>query len=352
MITASQHLYAEIVACSGGAAKVRLPRLWDAFAKVLGTSFPGNRRQTLHDLIDVAIAQGNLVVPGPSAAGWDRGATPALPPYVTIVRAKASSVARVMRHPWSPQLAFLEDAPSGTGQAEWLKIDAWLKVSTKLKTAVPKRERSWEIFGDEKLLDSAVFNRKAFTSGRLDGMKLLKCFDTPEPLAPSVCAEAHGRPLLVVENTAAFSSLSAWNREAGEWSAVVYGRGSSFATSWTQLHDIAKEVATGDVLYVGDIDGNGFEIPARLAVSIRQAGLTFEACEWLYHGMLDVASGLESPTSNPWKLSDAGRAWISRDLAEDVSALGKASLRVPQECYGTTALLSRPHWGKYPSNFQ
>ena len=327
-----------------GRRRVTLENLWKAADAVLGRSGGEDRRWQLHRLLTHAARGGTLTLPGNAAAGWDRAAVPALPPYVML-----SSVASVPRapdvppnHPWHPLLACLADTALTIGAREWLRLDAWLKKGGRnTLPPVPLRERSWEIFGDEKALDG-VLMRKPFREGALNAFSLLRAFPTPEPFAPVVCSAAHGRPLLVTENAAPFASLANWNGSAARWSAVVYGRGNSFSTASVGLPLLCALHGTSTVEYAGDIDGNGLRIPVSQVSSLASVGIRLSPCIFLYEAMLETFSSAEfSPLpAGPWS-AECASGWLSESLFERVSVVALEGRRIPQECLGTAWLDTR-----------
>ena len=337
-MAAADLLVCEIRARAGKSARVRLPALWCALSEAVGSTWPGDRRGLLRQLLDEAAGTGSILLPGAKSEGWDRAGQPWLPPYVTIPGAQsAPPKLRRAFHPWSRELAFLEDAPSLAGEAEWLAIDGWIKGGGREAPAVPLRERSWEIFGDEKLAEKRVLSRKPFRDGNLDWQRLLRCFDTPEPLAPQDCPQATGRPVLVVENAAAFHSFSAWNRNARLWSAVAYGRGNSFATSWAALPQLCAARGTDTVLYAGDIDRAGIRIPISLLADFAHCGLVFQPCAWIYRELLSCSNARHAEALHAWDLG-AGDGWFPQDLSAALSAFGARGWKMPQEAFGTAQL--------------
>ena len=99
---------------------------------------------------------------------------------------------------WRPELAFASECGSSL-QAELLAIQKWLRNGGTAATPVALRERSVEIFGDEKRLDS-LLGSQLFAPGRLT-LELLRCYLPSVPIyVVSISEDGLLRPLLVVEN--------------------------------------------------------------------------------------------------------------------------------------------------------
>lgn len=346
MVTPTAERFAEALAAgAGGRARVLLSEAWSAFAAVHGAHFPGDRRREMRSLIEAAAAAGRLRFPADRRDAWDRAAVPALPVFVTLRRsAEEPAKAAEEPHPWAAELSFLADRRGLVGRAEWLAVDAWLKAGGRSAQPVPVRERSWEVLRDEKALD-AFLQRKPFTDGRLDGHALLRCHDTPEPMSAAVCGAAGGESLLVVENTAAFHSLAAWNATHARWSAVAYGRGNSFRSGWQGLPDLCRSMGTATAEYVGDIDGAGVAIPFGCVEALARSGVSLVACRWLYAGMLECGGGGVPAPGGMWN-PGAAATWLPNGVRDGVLALAAAGRRIPQEAFGTLNLaqlgLGRP----------
>lgn len=326
-----------LVAAGRGRRRIPLHIAWEAFAAVHGDQVPGDRRREMRSLFDQVAAAGSITLPAADGKAWDRSALPHLPAFLLTAEVQIEAAARSFRtHPWAPELSFLADAIALPGQANWLAFDAWLKKSGRDAIPAPIPERSWEIFADEKALNPFL-RRQPFASGRLDALALSRSFDAPEPLTATLCAAAHGRPVLVVENAAAFHSLGAWNAQRHRWSAILYGRGNSFGTAWQALPQLCAEHGTQVVEYAGDIDAAGLAIPYARVGDLARHGLTLEACAWLY-GMMLRHGGMGQETGRgAWILKDASR-WLPPDIRGRVSELASRGLRVPQEAFGTTQL--------------
>ena len=122
---------------------------------------------------------------------------------------------------WRPELAFASEFGSSL-QTELLAIQEWLRNGGTTTTFVALRERSVEIFGDEKRLDS-LLGSQLFAPGRLT-LELLRCYLPTVPIyVVSAPANGASRPLLVVENHTTFDTLCRWNEKQQRYSAIAFG---------------------------------------------------------------------------------------------------------------------------------
>ena len=198
------------------------------------------------------------------ASSFDRLVNPPLPKFVLLVRQEEKPPQEDWsRVSWQPELAFWTDLKPQ--ERVWAKkINDWLCRRRGKFLQVPLRERSLEIFGDEKFLDSRVRNGKLF-SGRLPLTAIGAFF-----VAPPLAYRASGTPdlpLLIVENHHTYWSLAEWNMHTHRYSAVAYGVGNAVTSQSSSKSNAVEQVvrecrATG-ALYFGDLDPEGIEIPLR-----------------------------------------------------------------------------------------
>ena len=242
---------------------------------------------------------------------------------------------------WASQLAFLMSESVSVAPDDLLKLNQFLLHERRTQAVVPIKERSLEIFGDEKRLDALV-STSLFRAGRLDWVKDLKCEIIGEPLGwKRGSAAASAQPLLVIENAATWHSYCRWNTERNLFSAIVYGCGNRFVDGVRYLSDIFSElVGHRRVLYFGDLDQRGLEIPQEASDRAQAVGLpAIEPHLWSYRQLLTLGRGQGQAVDGnppPTSLCD----WLG-ELAEPASQLFAAGLRLPQEQVGWEFLHSQ-----------
>lgn len=251
-------------------AKATISR--DTLFEVFGTVVPhlddaGARRVALAAALD-ELAEKKVVQTPKERHRWDAG-RPALPATIRLRRPAAA------RHTppamvWRPELAWASTVHLAPSQIEHLKaVNRWLRdtsTSQRAREPLPMRERSYEIFGDEKRLE-ALLATSLFAPGRLS-LQLLHCFRMPIPLTLRTVSDAS--TILVVENSDTFHSvLSTLKDRPGSIGAVAYGSGQAFESS---VADIGNLASVRRILYFGDLDAAGLAIPARASVTAQALG--------------------------------------------------------------------------------
>jgi hypothetical protein len=209
-----------------------------------------------------------------------------------------------------------------------------------MREPVPMRERSIEIFGDEKQLE-ALLATSLFAPGRLT-LDALHSFRLPIPLA--IRHIGPSSTVLVVENSDTFHSLhSVLQSIPTDIGHLAYGAGSAFESAVADLQHLEK---VDQIRYFGDLDGNGLAIPARAAVTAQELGLPpVEPATPLYEALLARTPGAGSPV-------EAGRAadlttWLhprQRELSQRLLQRGE---RIAQEALNRRhlrQLFNGPAW--------
>jgi hypothetical protein len=300
-----------------------------------------DRRRIIGELTARLEASGVLRLPS-RRADWDRSGLPVLPLWV---RPPLGSMARP--GPASSTLpAYLRPELSAArllgnlSPAELKTLDAvnsWLveRLGQPL-LVVPHRERSLELFGDEKRLDHLLKTR-LFSEGQIS-LELLSCVWVPIQIPWRRVGT--GSEVLVVENSATYHSLCAvLGDEPGEMGVVAYGNGNSFAKSLPGLND--PDIGPVDIIwYFGDFDAAGLDIPRAASSSAVATGLpTPIPALWLYellfeHGHPEPAVPLE-----PSRAKELA-AWLGplRDQAEHLLLSG---VRLAQEAVGLELLTKK-----------
>jgi hypothetical protein len=201
--------------------------------------------------------------------------------------------ARLLREfPWCAELAFVRDARVSLPFEDLRRLHDFFVGGGPARRLVPIKERSLQIFGDEKRLD-LVAATILFREDRLT-LDRLRCFIVAEPLGWRRGPQSAG-PVLVLENAATWDSFCHWNDRAGLFSAVVYGGGNRFADSVGFLAEIFREIGgTRYVRYFGDLDVAGLRIPLRASVRAARSGLpaavAYHACyRWLLRNAGDMS---------------------------------------------------------------
>jgi hypothetical protein len=319
--------------------RVQLAELWELLDQVDPSSRMGTRRRRiLSELItELAAAQ---VAELPAARSYDRSEIPALPKFLILPRDSAVPEPRktVVWHPslaWAPQASF---TPSQMYAIE--QVNQWLHDSRD-HLVVPSRERSLEVFSDEKALDRLI-GTALFCPGRLS-LELLRC----RRVAPRLHCESAGDGdlLLVVENSDTFDSLLTVLRGRGDHKVglVGWGAGTGFEASVLSIAHVDKAIT--EIGYFGDLDENGLRIPANAAALAVSAGLpSVRPASGLYEVMFRQGT----PLPGQRKLSAAAAAdlasWLGLDHHDPAGRLLVAGERLAQEVVGLSYLSQHDDW--------
>lgn len=293
-------------------------------------------RSEIRAALDELVAAGQVVFPV-SPRLFDRRDAPPLPNWVRRPpRERTAQLGRRVRV-WP---AALEDAGHIATREDERRlleiIAAFLRDKGMLRPSVPVRERSLELFGDEKRLDRLKSTR-LFTSGALS-LDMLRCHEVPIPFVSQFVAgtpDPRGTALLIAENHHTYTSLL----EATRLSAVAggparhigYGTGSQFPSAVLSVPFLSPP--PDRVVYFGDIDLKGLQIPAAASVNATTAGLpAVEPTYPLYELLFATPHRCPAEPVSELPAAEAA-AWLGplAGLAQEVLMSGT---RIPQESVG------------------
>ncbi|HEX6520520.1 MAG TPA: hypothetical protein VF070_11005 [Streptosporangiaceae bacterium] len=296
------------------------------------------RRGILSELI-TELAAANLAEL-PAARSYDRSEIPALPRFLTLPCGSPAPEPRkaVVLH---PSLAWVPKAGLTRSQVRTVElVNQWLHDSRD-HLVVPSRERSLEVFGDEKALDR-LLGTALFGPGRLS-LELLRC----RRVAPRLYCESAGEGdlLLVVENSDTFDSLVTVLRGRGDHRVglVGWGAGTGFEASVLSIARIERTIT--EVRYFGDLDENGLRVPANAAALAASTGLPpVHPAAGLYGVMLRWGA----PRPGQRKLSAEAAAglasWLGPGHQAQAVRLLVAGERLAQEAVGLSYLSRHGDW--------
>jgi hypothetical protein len=256
---------------------------------------------------------------------YDHSERTSLPKHV--VRCDRPSRIKHSSLVWRPELAFASDFGSSL-QSELLAIQEWLRDGGTASTFIALRERSVEIFGDEKRLDS-LLGSQLFAPGRLT-VELLRCYLPSVPIYV-VSAPENGvsRPLLVVENHTTFDTLCRWNEKHRRYSAIAFGAGAAFIAACESLcPHLAAPGCSGKLLYFGDLDPKGLWIPARAS---KDSGIEARPDESLYTLLLTKGRKRRGLPSLPLSFDSGLLNWLPAALRDEAGRHFRNGRRLPQE---------------------
>ncbi|MCP4116291.1 MAG: hypothetical protein GY737_12965 [Desulfobacteraceae bacterium] len=301
--------------------------------------------------------EGEIKLPSQKGEGWDRNKT-GLPHYVTRIDREKEAQKKANREEieeirnntsWEPKMMIpiVHSRPGLTKVEDYRKaaaVNDYLIQKSTDQPKVPVRERSLQIFGDEKFLDSC--SKKDLFSGRIS-LEDLDCFYYPEPLAfhplSMDLGEIKGKPLLVVENSNTYRSCWQANAITKTFAAVVYGKGYKAAAKSMEedgLLSIETQLESCGIWYFGDLDPDGLEIPKiinknreKLGLSSLLAGIPLYKALMRKGLLVLYENSQEKKHDKKWAIQ-----WLGKELAQ--TYLDQVDcVRWPQEGLGERDLI-------------
>jgi hypothetical protein len=287
---------------------------------------------TLIRVLEELAADGRLRLGGRRTRG--------LPSFVELPRAEAA-VTRTRGPsigPLHPLLAAAREdiAPGWTDtEVEVIqRVNRWLVEEDGVGARpVALRERSWALFGDDKLLEGL---RRMFDRGVLSEA-ILRVQRTPPPFPWIAVGDAPA--MLFVENSATFDSIVRVLEGASNprYGLVAFAGGLGFADRLPFLRRVpllAHRPAPQVLHYFGDVDGVGLDIPRVAAEAARRLGLpALEPAGDLYQALLNL-SGIDCPEVSGHRLA----GWLPVPLESWALAVIEARDALPQEALDREAL--------------
>ncbi|MCH8540842.1 MAG: DUF2220 domain-containing protein [Opitutales bacterium] len=240
---------------------------------------------------------------------------------------------------WTETMTFLKSCRVNVPFKDLRAIDKFLESASGTEIRLPIKERSLQLFGDEKRLDELFRNSVIFGDGRL-GLEDLGCYLVPEPLPWSRGANSDG-PVIIIENAATWESFRQWDRIRPRFSAIVYGGGERFREGVRHLSEVFREIGGGrPVFYFGDLDAAGLRIPRLADLAAQEEGLPgVRPHGESYSKLIDRMAAVSplSKANEEWP-SAADFAWLG-EISEIARPLLRQYGRIPQEWLNLECLL-------------
>lgn len=300
----------------------------------------GTFRARLRERLEELAAAGRLTFPAQGGSAWDKVGSPALPKWVQRPRSALPKRTDPETVAWLPIMTFARNLKRRSDVETASAINRFLVQNRHALEPVPLRERSLQIFGDEKALDGRCRNGALFSGQLLLGA--IGAFD-PAPPLPYEAIEARGLPLLLLENHHTYWSFCSWNSQVRKYSAVVYGAGWAISRCGPALATVMQQTGGAGIEYFGDLDPTGIRIALKLAAQIKNAKLPpLGAAEELYTRALQ--GGVRRPLGRtPSRLQvEEAKIWLPASLHADIEELYAAGERIPQESVGLDVLRKWP----------
>jgi len=315
-----------------GAARLALEGIQRAFSAAFShLDGSPNRRAKLAGMLDTLVVRNFIRVPADRRRGWQNRPLPALPLKITFRRPTVEP-AQHFDHksfPWVREIAFVAEFPVLHIPEDVMRLHKFFRNGGGQRPVVPTKERSWQIFGDEKRLDELQCGQ-LFGSGRLT-LDLLRCRNVTQILAFSRAPISVNRPVLIVENESTFHSFCRLNHQVSAYIGVAFGDGNTVLKASDFLYDLAKALHIDSFTYFGDLDPRGLRIPFVLSRLLAKFNLTLALDESLYTELLKAAL----PTvCRPQPADEQVVAWLPATLQVKVRERLANVGRIAQEALG------------------
>jgi hypothetical protein len=263
-------LQERVTAAVNAYSKVRVPLdvvVQAAYASDSSLLTAPDRRERLAQLFQDLASLGSIRLPT-GTSSWDHSALPALPQWVDRVTTAKPARSAAAPRAWVDELAFATSTPLTPAERILLaRINDFLRDGGRSAELIPLRERSYELFKEEKRLDNLSESRLVI-AGLLSLNTHLRAYPTPPPIP--IVELGHAPWALIVENSATFSSLrtilgrrAKSDRSEVGWLCLGSGKLiiQSIASLAERLTETGHHLAT--IHYFGDLDLEGLEIAQR-----------------------------------------------------------------------------------------
>lgn len=322
---------------AGGASGVPLQALWDAAHQVEPElAWSAGRRGRLADALNRLRVSG-VVAFSTRSGSMDLSGDPSLP-----LRARpAASVPKPVLTPrpvvsdsWRPELARARavERLRPDELAVLNRVNEWLRDVPQGEPVRPLRERSWQIFGDEKRLDSLV-RQRLFRDGVLS-LGLLRAVQVHPPFVHVRVADS-GAAFICENHQTYHSAVEVLRADPRGFAVVGYGAGRQFQASVSYVEDLG---VTDQVVYFGDLDAEGLAIAKGAAAEAERLGLPPVVPATPLYDLLIA----EERRAKSKRVGDAVASelvsWLAPHQRQPVSDLLQAGRRVPQEAIGAAEL--------------
>lgn len=325
---------------ANGRITVDLAAIWQCFYAArpeLKNEITG--RQRLAASLRALAENGVLSLPA-SKSSFDRTALPPLPRFVRLLTKPVVAEVKFDHRtfPWSLPMSFVAGLARLPSPMIARRLNDFFRGNWTARVPVPIKERSYEIFGNEKALERVLDGQLGY-AGRLTP-EILRCFRVPIVPVHRVFTEA-ALDVLILENEATFDSVSRWNAEHRQFRMVIYGRGREVEKTVEFLLSEAQP-KTGEIYYFGDLDRTGISIPYRLSRALERRGgrgiVPAAACyRLLLRQVPSTVTVLDADDESGDALESEWATaldWLPGDVRAQAEALLVADQRIAQEATG------------------
>ncbi|KKN14009.1 hypothetical protein LCGC14_1000480 [marine sediment metagenome] len=272
---------------------------------------------------------------------WDHNTLPQLPYWIKVKRSKRKSPPTPWKEfPWRKELLWASKLKNVRIMTfEILKnLNEYFKNHEKDDIQMPIKERSIQIFGEEKVLDRIV-QRKWFKENL--SLEILNCYKTHEPFPSKTFLGAKKDKVIIIENRDTFDSFCKVNAsfESPYYKHIIYGSGERIKDTILWINNLDPKIKL--IEYFGDIDINGFAIPAKVNEILKenQSSVVIEMATCFYTALVSLIKeknpqiGL-NPTKNYEFLT-----FLPEEYSKFIRILFEKNERIAQELLNITEII-------------
>lgn len=208
-----------------------------------------------------------------------------------------------------------------------------------LKKPISINERSFQIWGKEKLIKDSSIIRSIFQYNDWD-LSLLNYFETPEPFFEYIFSNEKQMNILVIENKDTWFGLRKIMRENKlnnlfrNYQVLLYGEGKKIISKNNRLAEYNNllEDSINKYYYFGDLDYEGIDIYQSLIE--KNKNLDINLCTELYLWMLKESEKYDLPETKEGQRKIDIEEFLNNfnyEDAEKIKNILRRGLYIPQE---------------------
>ncbi|MGC1481473.1 MAG: hypothetical protein WA771_13300 [Chthoniobacterales bacterium] len=321
----------------GNGVRVAAADYREVFAEVRPTLDAGEFRIQLAALFEELEADGSVSLPR-SKRLYDHAGAAKLPAWIDLIKKTSATEPLPVEpatYPWAPELRFACGIRDARQLEVLLRIQNFLVGGGRTRPMVPAKERSVELFGEEKRLER-LRTGPLFGEGRIT-LDLLRCFVVLPPLVfEALPSGGAPLPILVLENYSTYHSFARWNEVARAYVGIFYGNGDTFEMASAGLVDVKQRLNwEGRAFYFGDLDVKGVLIPVAASETLEAQGFPkLRPHAGCYRRLLERGRTGDLPINDPTKLPRNCIEWLGESLAGETDRWLSRGQRLPQELVG------------------
>ncbi|MFX1453546.1 MAG: Wadjet anti-phage system protein JetD domain-containing protein [Promethearchaeota archaeon] len=196
---------------------------------------------------------------------WDYNMRPPLPLWIKLIKEEEEKISDDLKNfPWHPHMVWvskLDNVKKSTYKSLRQINTFFINHELNKNELIPIKERSIQIFQDEKKLDIII--RQDWFKNHLT-LEDLGCYQTCEPFASKSFPNARDKKAIIIENRDTFHSFCRVNEnlDPPPYRYIIYGCGKFIEKTILWVNDFDSSLT--EIEYFGDLDPMGLIIPQNL----------------------------------------------------------------------------------------